>query len=139
MLRELRHTLATVTGLEPSAEVVALEHRLLTASDDTLADPRGVTGRPLATTDMVGRGPELSEVGRLIGKYRLVTLVGVGGVGKTRLAVAMTQDDVASDPARRPVVRPRIAHRSRRRLPRQSARRAVSASKRADRQPRASS
>ncbi|MFD3451288.1 ATP-binding protein [Streptomyces sp. NPDC058691] len=35
----------------------------------------------------VGRRRELGEVNRLLGKARLVTLTGVGGVGKTRLAL----------------------------------------------------
>ena len=42
---------------------------------------------PLETTSFVGRGRELSEVERLLGRTRLLTLVGVGGSGKTRLAL----------------------------------------------------
>ncbi|MBB5101257.1 ATP-binding protein [Streptomyces spectabilis] len=43
---------------------------------------------PAARTTMVGRGSELAEIGRLFaGTARLVTLTGVGGVGKTRLAL----------------------------------------------------
>ncbi|MFD7668195.1 ATP-binding protein [Streptomyces sp. NPDC059788] len=34
---------------------------------------------------LVGRGPELAEAVRLCGRSRLVTVTGVGGVGKTRL------------------------------------------------------
>ena len=41
---------------------------------------------PLEVTSFVGRRTELTEVKRLLATYRLVTLVGVGGVGKTRLA-----------------------------------------------------
>jgi predicted ATPase len=42
---------------------------------------------PLETTSFVGRGRELSEVEGLLGRTRLLTLVGVGGSGKTRLAL----------------------------------------------------
>jgi predicted ATPase/DNA-binding CsgD family transcriptional regulator len=42
---------------------------------------------PLETTSFVGRGWELSEVEGLLGRTRLLTLVGVGGSGKTRLAL----------------------------------------------------
>ena len=35
----------------------------------------------------MGRGRELSEVGRLLGEARLLTLTGAGGSGKTRLAL----------------------------------------------------
>ncbi len=38
-------------------------------------------------TSFVGRRRELAEVRRLLGEARLVTLTGVGGTGKTRLAV----------------------------------------------------
>ncbi|MGA7272883.1 MAG: adenylate/guanylate cyclase domain-containing protein, partial [Acidimicrobiia bacterium] len=42
---------------------------------------------PLALTSFVGRDRELAEVEDLLARSRLVTLVGVGGSGKTRLAV----------------------------------------------------
>jgi predicted ATPase len=40
---------------------------------------------PVQVTSFVGRTRELAEVRRLLGSNRLVTLVGVGGTGKTRL------------------------------------------------------
>src|SRR6187397_2297177 len=51
----------------------------------------GVTTRcgnlPSDLTSFVGRRRELAEVRRLLGESRLVTLTGIGGVGKTRLAL----------------------------------------------------
>ncbi|MCO1660672.1 ATP-binding protein [Pseudonocardia humida] len=48
---------------------------------------RGAAGRhPAEPTTLVGRTSELDEVTRLLESARLVSLVGVGGVGKTRLA-----------------------------------------------------
>ena len=44
-----------------------------------------------ATTSLIGRESEMTEIGDAVKAHRLVTLTGVGGVGKTRLAV-----DVAS-------------------------------------------
>ncbi|MEV0223197.1 hypothetical protein [Streptomyces sp. NPDC050704] len=41
---------------------------------------------PTETTSMVGRCLELTQLERLFGRSRLVTLTGVGGVGKSRLA-----------------------------------------------------
>ena len=38
-------------------------------------------------TSFVGRDAELGEVKALLAKSRLVTIVGAGGVGKTRVAV----------------------------------------------------
>ena len=42
---------------------------------------------PVEMTSFVGRRQEIAEVKRLLARSRLVTLTGVGGVGKTRLAV----------------------------------------------------
>jgi len=42
---------------------------------------------PAELTSFVGRRGELAEVRRLLAKSRLVTLTGIGGVGKTRLAL----------------------------------------------------
>src|ERR1017187_2936004 len=39
-----------------------------------------------AVTSLVGRAAEVGEVAALVGEYRLVTVTGPGGVGKTRLA-----------------------------------------------------
>jgi predicted ATPase/class 3 adenylate cyclase len=45
------------------------------------------TNLPLQMTSFVGRGRELVEITQAFDDSRLVTLTGVGGVGKTRLAV----------------------------------------------------
>ncbi|MCP2339387.1 ATP-binding protein [Actinomadura rupiterrae] len=42
---------------------------------------------PAEMTSFVGRREELAEIDRLLGRCRLVTLTGPGGVGKTRLAI----------------------------------------------------
>ncbi|WP_170177723.1 ATP-binding protein [Thermomonospora umbrina] len=42
---------------------------------------------PAELTGFVGRRRELAEVGRLLATSRLLTLTGVGGVGKTRIAL----------------------------------------------------
>jgi predicted ATPase len=47
-----------------------------------------VTGNiPIELTSFVGRRLEASEIAQLLGSARLVTLVGAGGIGKTRLAL----------------------------------------------------
>ena len=43
-------------------------------------------GFPAALTSFVGRAAAVSEVAGLLGEYRLVTVTGPGGAGKTRLA-----------------------------------------------------
>ena len=43
---------------------------------------------PAAVTSFVGRRDDLDALGRSLADHRLVSLVGIGGTGKTRLAVA---------------------------------------------------
>ena len=51
----------------------------------------GVHGFSPALTSFVGRAAEVDEVAGLVGKYRLVTVTGPGGVGKTRLAAVVAR------------------------------------------------
>ncbi|HTM85166.1 MAG TPA: adenylate/guanylate cyclase domain-containing protein, partial [Mycobacterium sp.] len=46
---------------------------------------------PVQLTSFVGRGAEIDEVRRILVDNRLVTLVGAGGAGKTRLAVRVAE------------------------------------------------
>ncbi|WP_051471265.1 LuxR C-terminal-related transcriptional regulator [Patulibacter minatonensis] len=57
---------------------------------DANAPAAGDGGRlPAEVTSLVGRREQLQEIRRLLGTTRLVTLTGGGGIGKTRLAVAV--------------------------------------------------
>lgn len=49
-------------------------------------------GLPSEVTSFVGRRREVSEVKSLLGSARLVTLTGTGGIGKTRVALAVAAD-----------------------------------------------
>ncbi|KZS60226.1 LuxR family transcriptional regulator [Mycobacterium ostraviense] len=51
-----------------------------------VADNVVVHGIPVHLTKFVGRGAQISEVHQLLAENRVVTLIGPGGVGKTRLA-----------------------------------------------------
>jgi predicted ATPase/DNA-binding SARP family transcriptional activator len=50
------------------------------------------TNLPAFVSDLVGREQEVAEVKQLLSTARLVTLTGPGGIGKTRLGVAVAGD-----------------------------------------------
>src|SRR5215475_317201 len=50
-----------------------------------------VTSLPYAVSELIGREVELREVTSLVAEHRLVSLVGAGGIGKTRLAVEVAR------------------------------------------------
>ena len=47
---------------------------------------------PAQATSFIGRDSEVKELSELVGAHRLVTLTGVGGVGKTRLALQVAAE-----------------------------------------------
>ncbi len=51
---------------------------------------------PAPLTSFVGREQEVAEVGRLLATTRLLTLIGTGGCGKTRLALEVARGSVAA-------------------------------------------
>jgi predicted ATPase/DNA-binding CsgD family transcriptional regulator len=57
-----------------------------------VSEPAGHGNLPRSTTTLVGRSRALSEVASLVRSRPLVTLTGVGGVGKTRLALAVSAE-----------------------------------------------
>jgi predicted ATPase/DNA-binding SARP family transcriptional activator len=75
-------------GLEPSPVLRAAESRVLRHAG-TAVIPRWRSMLPRPVGSLVGREAEVTAVSGLLEVHRLVTLVGVGGVGKTRLALAV--------------------------------------------------
>lgn len=53
---------------------------------------------PTQTTSFIGRRRELAELTGLVGESRLVTVTGVGGIGKTRLALQAAADSATDYP-----------------------------------------
>jgi predicted ATPase/DNA-binding SARP family transcriptional activator len=80
-----RRVLLADLGVEPDAATTALAERIRGAS----AGVRRVSNIPAPLTPLLGREEELATLDAwLRGVARLVTVVGAGGVGKTRLALA---------------------------------------------------
>jgi predicted ATPase/DNA-binding SARP family transcriptional activator len=85
--REARTMLDRELGLEPGEELKELERAILRQE---VAAPAPAVARhnlPAATTRIVGRARELAELAGLLREHRLITLTGMGGSGKTRLAL----------------------------------------------------
>jgi predicted ATPase/DNA-binding SARP family transcriptional activator len=84
--RRAREMLAAELGIEPGAELRALEQAVL-RQEVPAPPPPSRHNLPARLTSFLGREQELAAVDGLIGEGRLVTLTGAGGTGKTRLAL----------------------------------------------------
>lgn len=62
------------------------------------AEPVGVVGLPVVWTTFVGRGGERRDISTALSASRLVTLLGPGGVGKTRLAGVVAEETAGAYP-----------------------------------------
>jgi predicted ATPase/DNA-binding SARP family transcriptional activator len=96
--QRVRQRLRDELGVEPVPALRRLQRRILLQHRDLENSTPRVTGRaatsasaalPHALTPLVGRAGELGELTALLDRTRLLTLTGVGGVGKTRLALAL--------------------------------------------------
>ncbi len=58
----------------------------------------GIVSLPSPRTSLIGRDDSILEVRRLLAQHRLVTLAGVGGCGKTRLAIEVAYREISSHP-----------------------------------------
>ncbi|MEJ7790717.1 MAG: BTAD domain-containing putative transcriptional regulator [Gaiellaceae bacterium] len=96
VFRDARRSLDDQLGLEPGEELRSLERAIL-RHDPELAPPtRSNPMRPLPVprTELIGRERERTELRALVRRadVRLLSLVGAGGSGKTRLALALAAD-----------------------------------------------
>jgi predicted ATPase/DNA-binding SARP family transcriptional activator len=87
----LREALRRGLEVEPSEETTRLARDIVEGRLDPLGDRPSSTNLPVQFTSFVGREREIREVQRLLLATRLLTLVGTGGTGKTRLALEAAQ------------------------------------------------
>ncbi len=101
-----RQVLVDELGVEPDAETIAVVEVIRAGKFDKVSAPDGypvtapISGTrpphpvmpalPVPPTPLIGRERELAELSELISnpQCRLITITGVGGMGKTRLALA---------------------------------------------------
>jgi predicted ATPase/Tfp pilus assembly protein PilF len=86
-----RRMLDEQLGLEPSPDLVELEGEILRHEVPLPATVGYSESLPAPVSAFVGRKRELDRIHELLTVNRLVTLTGVGGVGKTRLAIAVAE------------------------------------------------
>lgn len=95
--RELQERLFRDLNTHPSPETEALYSLLMESEAAVSVSSRPAqsqdTGRhlPIPLSDLIGREDAIVEVAGWLDQRRLVTLVGAGGIGKTRLAIAVAE------------------------------------------------
>ncbi|MGW5050328.1 BTAD domain-containing putative transcriptional regulator [Actinokineospora sp. NPDC004072] len=92
---DLRRRLADELGADPGPELVAV-HRAILTHDPALA-PRQRPNLPAPVGGLIGRDGDVRAVQAALARDRLVTLTGPGGVGKTRLALAVAHAQTHPD------------------------------------------
>jgi len=93
-----RHALAEELHIDPTEETTALYESIRAGetAPQPLRPPASLHNLPPSPTPFVGREADLAELAELLTSpdCRLVTLVGPGGIGKTRLALRVAADHV---------------------------------------------
>ncbi len=112
VFREMRLLLQRELRMEPAAETRALYRKI--RADARRSEPLpapmpavaplpeerllSASALPRPLTALVGREHDLEEIGVRLFQSRLVTLMGLGGVGKTRLAIQVAEDWAQDQP-----------------------------------------
>lgn len=108
LYRALRDRLRNETGTEPSAQTTALFQRIRSSArtggkdfalpqpaKPSMVRPQSSATLPTSLTPLIGRDSEVQNLVEQVlapESLRLLTLTGTGGVGKTRLALAIARE-----------------------------------------------
>jgi predicted ATPase/DNA-binding SARP family transcriptional activator len=98
--QRLRASLRTSLEADPDPQTRRLNRELLSDSlESPIAAPGTRPARPLHNlphpiSSFIGRGRELAAIAGRLERARALTLIGVGGVGKTRLALEAARDQL---------------------------------------------
>ncbi|MEW6094021.1 MAG: tetratricopeptide repeat protein [Chloroflexota bacterium] len=89
-----RAVLMKELGVEPQEETVRLYEAVRSGSLPEVQERSGRVNLPVEVTSFIGRESELAQIADLLQRRdaRLVTLVGMGGAGKTRLALQAARE-----------------------------------------------
>jgi predicted ATPase/DNA-binding CsgD family transcriptional regulator len=79
-------------GVKNRRQVIERATELGLLDPDRRPAPKPEHALPAEPTSFIGRVKELTEIRRLLGETRLLTLTGAGGIGKTRLALHVAGD-----------------------------------------------
>ncbi|MBV8280578.1 MAG: helix-turn-helix domain-containing protein, partial [Candidatus Eremiobacteraeota bacterium] len=95
--RETIRLIAEALHLDPAGrlELEQAGRRPPKSSRPPGARDRSLGNLPQERSSFVGRSDEIRDIARLTGQHRLVTIVGPGGVGKTRLAQRVAAGEAA--------------------------------------------
>jgi predicted ATPase len=93
----VRALVAALDLAGPARDALVLSARA--SADDTAASELTTSSLPIALTGLLGRDDDVGTLRQWLrdAGARLITLVGAGGVGKTRLALAIAQSLVEED------------------------------------------
>lgn len=96
----LRDVLQDELGSDPEPGTRQIFQDLLRSGADAtplrVPAPRATGNLPASVVELVGRAREIAEIRAILNRTRLLTLTGMGGVGKTTLAVELARR-VAAD------------------------------------------
>ncbi|MGE3664909.1 MAG: BTAD domain-containing putative transcriptional regulator [Pseudonocardia sp.] len=104
VFRDAEDRLREELGVDPAARLQELRDAILRQDRSLDAEPDRPEIRlrahnvPVQITSFVGRKDELAEIGALLADHRLVTLTGVGGAGKSRLATEIARSQIPTRP-----------------------------------------